>query len=117
MGYTKKDWESRLAERTDLSTSIVHLTKKPDDTIFIDHILKILKEGKLVGSTTSSGFIVGNTPAVCFQDTPMNSISQNIWFEQKYRKITDSKTIRYLASGFAFSKGYAYTKGGETCHI
>lgn len=113
MGYTHEQWINRLSERSDLSTSVVHLTRKTNEQTLIDVLLKILQDKKLVGSTTDSGFIVGSTPAVCFQDAPLNSIAQNIWFEQKYRKTNKSAKLRYLACGLSFKKPYAYNKGAR----
>ena len=113
MGYTVTEWRNRLSERTDLSTSIVHLTRRGRHNNVIDQLLEILTEKKLIGSTTESGFIVGDIPAVCFQDAPLQSISQNIWFEQKYRKTNKSAKIRYRAVGLAFKKTYAYRRGAR----
>jgi hypothetical protein len=113
MGYSVENWRKRLAERSDLSASIVHLTRKSSEKSVIDQLLKILDEKKLIGSTTDSGFIVGSTPAVCFQDAPLHSITQNIWFEQKYRKENSGSKIRYLGTGLAFNKRYAYQKGAR----
>ena len=111
MGYTIEDWKNRLAERSDLSTSIVHLTKTNITNNLVEQLLTILNDKKLIGSTTQSGFIIGNKPAVCFQDAPLHGIAQNVWFEQKYRKENPSAKVRYNAGGFAFKKNYAYSKG------
>lgn len=75
--------------------------------------MKILAEKKLVGSTTQSGFIVGNTPAVCFQDAPLSAIVQNVFFEQKKRESDPQYKIRYRAIGLLFPKEYAYRKGAR----
>lgn len=113
MNYTKEEWEKRLSERSDLSTSIVHLTRCGNDKTSIDNLIKILEDKKLIGSTTNSGFIVGSIPAVCFQDAPLYSISQNIWYEQKYKKENSGSKVRYIAAGIAFKKTYAYKKGAR----
>jgi len=113
MGYTEENWKKRLAERSDLSTSIVHLTRGTSSRKSIEQLLKILEEKTINGSTTDSGFIVGDTPAVCFQDAPLHSITQNVWFEQKYRKENSSAKTRYIACGLSFRKSYAYKKGAR----
>ncbi len=113
MGYNLEEWESRLSERSDLSTSITHLTRQGSSKNLLEKLFEILAEKKLIGSTTKSGFIVGDTPAVCFQDAPLHSIGQNIWFEQKFRKSNPSSKVRYLGAGFVFKKNYAYKKGAR----
>jgi len=113
VGYTSTEWLNRLSERTDLSTSIVHLTRRGSSNNILDQLLKILTEKKLIGSTTESGFIVGSIPAVCFQDAPLHSICQNVWFEQKFRKTNNTAKVRYLAAGLAFKKNYAYKRGAR----
>lgn len=112
MGYSKDEWRNRLSERSDLSTSVVHLTRKGKSGV-VEQLIKILSDKKLIGSTTKSGFIVGDTPAVCFQDAPLHSISQNVWFEQKYREANPKAKTRYLAAGLAFKKQYAYKRGAR----
>jgi hypothetical protein len=113
LGYKIEDWKNRLSERSDLSSSIVHLTRKGTAANLVEQLLKILDDKTLIGSTTDSGFIVGKTPAVCFQDAPLHSIAQNIWFEQKYRKQNPSAKVRYYAVGLSFKKDYAYKKGAR----
>lgn len=113
MGYKLEDWRNRLSERSDLSTSVTHLTRHSDGRNLLEQIFKILDDRKLIGSTTDSGFIVGKTPAVCFQDAPLHSIGQNVWFEQKFRKENPSAKTRYLGTGLVFKKNYAYKKGAR----
>lgn len=113
MGYSQEEWRNRLSERSDLSTSLTHLTRQGTSKNLLEQIFKILGEKKLIGSTTSSGFIVGKTPAVCFQDAPLNAIGQNVWFEQKFRKDNPSAKTRYLGAGFVFKKNDAFKKGAR----
>ena len=113
MGYKLEDWKNRLSERSDLSSSVVHLTRKGTSETLVEQLLKILDDKTLNGSTTNSGFIVGDIPAVCFQDAPLHSVSQNVWFEQKYRKLNPSTKVRYNAMGLSFKKNYAYKKGAR----
>jgi hypothetical protein len=62
MAYNKKAWQRRLAERSDLSTQVVHLTRDADNQKLVDVLFSILSDGKLKGSSTQSGFICGKTP-------------------------------------------------------
>jgi hypothetical protein len=87
MGYNKGIWIKRHVERSDLSANLTHLTKDNSGCTDLEVLYEILSSGKLNGSTTSSGFIVGGTPAVCFQDAPLRGIGENCWFEQKYREV------------------------------
>lgn len=112
MPYTKDDWEKRIAERNDMSTSLIHLTRENSTQSVVNVLYNILKDKKIKGSTTS-GFIVGNEKAVCFQDAPLYSICQNIFFEQKKRKQDRNYKLRYRAIGLLFDKQYAYKKGAR----
>jgi len=113
MSYTKEDWKNRLTDRSDLSTSLVHLTKEGNSTTVIENLFKILNEKKLNGSTTQTGFIIGPNSAVCFQDTPFYGVAQNILFEQKINKENNISKVRYRAVGLAFEKEYVFNKGGR----
>lgn len=113
MGYSSEDWKNRLSERSDLTTSITHLTRQGNSKNLLEQLIKILTEKTLIGSVTKSGFVVGDTPAVCFQDAPLHAIGQNIWFEQKFRKSNPGSKVRYLGVGFVFKKNYAYKKGAR----
>lgn len=113
MAYTKDNWEKRIAERSDMSTSLIHLTRESSTLTMIDILYSILKDKKIKGSTTSSGFIVGNEKAVCFQDAPLYSICQNTFFEQKERKKDKTYKLRYRAVGLLFNKQFAYKKGAR----
>lgn len=113
MPYTKKSWRRRYSERSDLSTSLVHLTKAPSSTRLVEIMFKILVERTLRGSTTDKGFIVGKNRAVCFQDAPVHAVSQNCWFEQKLRESKEQVKKRYVPSGFLFHKQLIYKKGGR----
>lgn len=75
-------------------------------------LVKILKERKIIGSTTENGFIVGKERAVCFQDAPLQGLTQNLIHEQYHQKELGDKS-RYLGFGLAFSKKYAYMKGAR----
>ncbi|EFK12257.1 conserved hypothetical protein [delta proteobacterium NaphS2] len=114
MNYDETEWKKRYAERSDIGTQIVHLTREREGLgDSIDVLLKILNEKKLEGSTTESGFIVGSRRAVCFQDTPIISLCQNVYYEQTLRKQNNKTKVRYLPIGIAFQKGYAFKKGAR----
>lgn len=113
MGITTKVWANRLAERTDLSTNVVHLTCGTTQRDKIDVLLDILEQKTIRGSTTERGFIVGSTPAVCFQDAPLHALVQNLWYEKKYRDANENAKWRYASAGVLFRKTFVYRKGGR----
>jgi hypothetical protein len=119
MPYIRKHWMDRLAERSDLCSMLTHLTRSKVDNNGnekmnpIDVLLKILRERQLIGSSTDSGFIIGNTRAVCFQDAPLSAIAQNLYFEQKYRADNPRARIRYTPFGLMFPKISVYRNGGR----
>ncbi|MDF2881036.1 MAG: hypothetical protein K0R54_1593 [Clostridiaceae bacterium] len=120
-------WQERIANRTDMTGMITHLTKPTEEDLksidfkgerelnlnAVDNLIKILIDKKINGSTTQSGFIVGNTPAVCFQDVPMYSLVQNVKYEQLKRKESNFMKVRYCGVGLAFGKFYVFGKGGR----
>lgn len=117
MVYDLNAWYKRLYMRTDISSGLTHLTRP--NTIngknysAVEILLKILTEQKLIGSTTQSGYIVGSTPAVCFQETPLISIAQSLYHEKQERERLNTERIRYSAIGLSFDKHYVYGKGGR----
>jgi len=113
MTYTKAEWEHRIADRTDMCTGLVHLTRESDDDKVLDVLLKILIDRKLIGSITEKGFICGDRKAICFQDAPLYSVSQNVFFEQKQRQQNPNYKLRYRAIGLAFRKDYLFMKGAR----
>lgn len=115
MSYDFKNWRKRYAERSDLTTELVHLTKprKLEKKDALDVLFEILDSKKLIGSTTSSGFIVGNTPAVCFQDAPLTAVGQNCWFEQTFRNENEWAKLRYVPVGVIIKKKLVFNKGGR----
>ncbi|MGG3940965.1 DUF2971 domain-containing protein [Peribacillus psychrosaccharolyticus] len=112
-GYTLEKWRKRTKERSDISGHLTHLTRmntNVDDGI--DTLIKILEERKINGSDTSKGFIVGHYPAICFQESPLYGVSQNVYHEQQNKSALGGKR-RYDALGLSFSKRYVYEKGGR----
>ena len=75
--------------------------------------MKIIQEQCLIGSSTKSGFICGTRKAVCFQDTPLYQLSQNIYSEQEYRTQNSQAKVRYVGAGLMFPKPYIYRRGGR----
>lgn len=112
-----KKWKKRIAERSDMTTKLVHLTKPADfgdnKMSCLEVLIKIIKEKRLEGSTTESGFIVGSRKAVCFQDTPLYSLAQNVYYEQKLKSSGESKKIRYYGWGLIFDKKFIYKNNGR----
>ena len=106
-------WKKRIAERTDVSGHLVHLTKANDEISAEKVLMKILEERVINGSTTDSGFICGKKAAVCFQDAPLYSIAQNIYYEQKLRKEKEESKVRYTGFGLLFTKIYVFKKDGR----
>lgn len=115
MAYDFDLWRKRHIERSDLTTELVHLTrsKTSQEKDTLDVLFDILNSKKLVGSTTSSGFIIGDTPAVCFQDAPLSAVGQNCWFEQTFRKDNSWAKKRYDPTGVIIKKKYIFKKGGR----
>jgi hypothetical protein len=110
--------------RTDITSMVTHLTKpfkvnvegiNEDDinVMAVDNLIKILADKKINGSNTESGFIIGKTSAVCFQDAPFSGIIQNVEYEKQRRLDEKDKKIRYCGIGLAFSKFYAFSQGGR----
>jgi hypothetical protein len=114
MAYDYKKWKSRMSDRQDLSSSLVHLTRAAEidgkKLSAVDVLLKILREKKIIGSTTKKGFIRGNKSAVCFQDAPLYSIAQNLKFEKELSKDQHARN-RYSGCGLVFSKYYLFQNG------
>src|SRR5262245_45208305 len=107
MKYSSEERWKRLAERSDIKSSVVHLTRElPGGTSqsVIEVLFQILKDRRIRGSTTKSGFIVGDRPAVCFQDAPLSSIVQNLYYEKKLRDAKAATKPRYRGYGLLFDK-------------
>ena len=117
MAYTAKLWNQRVRSRVDISGQVAHLTRGAESDgnkmSALQVLIKILRERTIRGSTTSSGFIVGARPAVCFHDAPPYSLCQNIEFERFLAREQASSRIRYEALGLMFPKPYAYEHGAR----
>ena len=113
MAYTKKQWSRRIAERSDMCMGLVHLTRESEYGDVFDVMHKILVDQKLLGSTTDKGFICGDRKAICFQDIPLYSVCQNVFYEQKQCEDDEKYKLRYRAIGLVFTKEYLFLKGAR----
>jgi hypothetical protein len=117
MPYSLNNWKERIASRSDLTGHLVHLARPAQidgkELDAVDVLIKIILEECLLGSTTQSGFICGDRKAVCFQDTPLYQLTQNIYSEQEYRKLNSQTKVRYVGVGLMFSKPYIYRESGR----
>ena len=109
------EWRNRYKHRNDISSRLTHLTKGDSSEQAFSTLLKILEEKRLNGSTTESGFIIGNKAAVCLQEAPLNAIAENLLYEKEIReKITERFVIVHLV--FDLIK-MDLSKGWQTCNI
>ena len=106
------EWRNRYKNRNDISSRLTHLTKGSTSEEAFQILIKILEMKKVIGSKTETGFIIGNKPAVCLQEAPLNAIAENLLYEKKIREETNSK-VRYNAFGLRFNKMWIYRKGGR----
>lgn len=107
-----KEWRNRYKNRNDISSRLTHLTKGDTPDEAFKTLLKILKKKKLIGSTTETGFIIGNRPAVCLQETPLNALAENLLYEDKLVEENNGK-VHYRAFGLRFNKVWVYNMGGR----
>lgn len=123
MSFDYKAWQERIASRQDITGMLTHLTKPVNyecemsegeiNLAAVNVLVKILSEGVITGSETSTGFIIGNKRAVCFQDAPFTGIIQNVQHEAHRRNKGNDSKIRYCGVGVAFSKFYVFERGGR----
>lgn len=107
MNYS--EWQQRITRRSDMTTGLVHLTKRTTKESALEILVKILKDKKL---KAGNGFVCGKNKVVCFQDVPLRSISENIFYEQQVRSETKC-SVRYEPCGLRFSKVNVYEAGGR----
>lgn len=117
MPYTFDDWSERLYRRPDLPRFAVHLTRRRivdgKQLSDVQVLVKILSEQKLIGSSTSSGFIIGRRDAVCFHATPIHSLVANHFFERDYQKQNPGQPMRYSLCGLMFDLPFLFGRGGR----
>jgi hypothetical protein len=80
--YTAQKWLNRIQNRSDITAHLTHLTKGNSKNNAIKNLILILKEEKIIGSGKIA-YVTGDQTAVCFQDTPIYNITQNIIHENK----------------------------------
>ena len=95
--------------RPDLTPYLIHLTKNTEaenGKSALDNLVSILKTGKILGSTTATGFVKGPHPAACFMDVPFQALKYVLTPED-----TDPQRPRYEPYGIVIQKEYAYKHG------
>lgn len=107
MGTKSKLVNSRIHSRSYLTNVLVHLTKDSETDKAIDVLIKIIRDGYLKAS--SQGFIIGGEKVVCFQEVPLNSIKENLSYEEE--KLKGKK--RYSKFGIAISREDIYLNEGR----
>ena len=112
----EKNWRKRFKYRVDLSSRVTHLTKGETAEEAFRNLINILEERRIRGSKTSSGFICGETPAVCLQEAPLTAIAENLQYEEKLRKEENHK-VRYLGFGIRFQKNLYLQEKRKTSYI
>ncbi|UVM20039.1 hypothetical protein [Pseudomonas wadenswilerensis] len=106
---TKESNSLPFIERPDLSPFLIHLTKntKADDGCSaFDNLVRILKTGKIWGSTKEKGFIKGPNKAACFMDVPFSALKYILNSSN-----TKSDSPRYEPYGIIVSKTFAHRNG------
>jgi hypothetical protein len=92
--------------RSDITNSLVHLTKGNDEESGLDILCKILSSEKIIGSG-NGGFVKGPHPAACFTETPLSALKH---FASEEGKPEDA---RYSYYGVAVSKHAAFSQGAR----
>ena len=113
MGIKRDEYFKRAVNRNDIVTRLTHLTRATEKMDALQVLLKILDDKKLIGSTTKTGYIVGETPAVCLQDVPLNALAEHILYENETFSDISNKNARYCGVGIRFNKFYIYKNGGR----
>ena len=104
-------WRHHIERRTDFATRVTHLTRSKDGRNAFQNLMKILADKRIEGSTTSSGYIVGNRKAVCFQDVPLLSLAENIAYEKEMTP--EGESLRYEPYGLRFNKCRLFRQGAR----
>lgn len=133
-GASRYAYYARFYGRLDLTPNLVHLTKPSKSEVeniykkhggfnkkaykelnlrAVDTLIKILKDGTINGSTTQSGYIVGDRTAACFQELPLEAIKQNVEIEEEILKHSRIPKVRYCGVGLSFDRFYIYDQGGR----
>lgn len=108
MKHTK--WRERIIHRNDISTRITHLTNGDSAEDAFKNLTSILADKKVIGGL---GYVNGNVPVVCLQESPLSSIAENLLYEKYLREENNSNLYRYRAFGLRFTKIFIYRRGGR----
>jgi len=108
MKHTK--WRERIIHRNDISTRITHLTNGDSAEEAFKNLTSILTDKKVKGGL---GYVNGNIPVVCLQESPLSSIAENLLYEKYLREENNSNLYRYRAFGLRFTKIFIYRRGGR----
>lgn len=133
-GASRNAYYARFYGRLDLTPNLVHLTKPSNNEIqniyrkhggfkkaaykelnlkAVDTLIQILKDGTINGSTTQSGYIVGDRTAACFQELPLDAIKENVEIEEEIIKHSRFPKVRYCGVGLSFDRFYVHDQGGR----
>lgn len=107
------EWFERARRRNDIVARLTHLTRATEEMDALEVLVKILEDQKLIGSTTQSGYIVGEIPAVCLQETPLEALAEHILYENSSFKTVEENEVRYSGIGIRFNKVQVYRMGGR----
>lgn len=106
------EWRKRFRRRSDMTERLVHLTKSQEVSgkkiDALEVLIKILKDRKINGSE-NEGFIVGSRKAVCFQESTLYSLAENIHYEKEIHAYKN----RYEQFGLVFYKDSIFNLGGR----
>lgn len=111
----QEKWIERISRRCDFTSRITHLTKRTDNQNAFETLCNILDSKTILGSD-ADGYIRNGNKAVCFQDIPLYSLTENIIYEEELRLSYtqgEETKFRYEAFGLRFNKGQLFKKGGR----
>lgn len=111
----EKQWIERISYRSDFTSRVTHLTRGKDSKSAFEILCEILDK-KTLKASGKEGCIRHNNKAVCFQDIPLYSLSENIMYEKQNSSLCKQniKTkVRYEAFGLRLNKGNLFIRGGR----
>lgn len=91
-----------MANRPDISDSVIHFTKAATYEEALQALLTIVGEGRLAGGT---GMIRGGYRCVCFTEAPLPAVASGL--------VNTDSFSRYSPFGLMFSKHWLYERGGR----
>ena len=103
-GIDVRRWVDNNAKRDDMTGCLTHFTRAADGRSAEEILAGILADQQLVGSTTDSGFIVGDRPAVCLTSAPLASIA-------RYKRLGLANDRRFSSVGLAIYKRTGFWLG------